>query len=276
MKEQITVDKAIKRGHLIVNVPVAVLMFGTPILGMYLSSVKIIPTFGIAISFILGFGLAWLYWSYKITKWRLWAFKNVRNVHELKKRAIQEGLIWKDNKWYERTEIQTESDKLNWKKLQIKFEKEDEYKEDYSVPQKTTIYYSKVKNTYELIIMLGCLSLGVYLISTTDSYIFGSILTLIGGYFSFKEFIQVVNTKPQIIIDSKGIKTISTDFKKWQTVSNEDVIMEGSGKHTEFYLVYDYSGGSEYLKIDDYNINQKELLNLLRTYRIRNKSRYRQ
>jgi hypothetical protein len=125
MKEQVTVDKAIKRGHLTVNLPVTLYMFGTSGFAMYLSNIKIIPNWGIAVGFVLGFGFAWWFWSYKITKWRLWAFENVRNVHELKKRAIQEGLIWKDNKWYERTEIQSDSDKLKWKELQHKFKKED-------------------------------------------------------------------------------------------------------------------------------------------------------
>ncbi|NVK52198.1 MAG: hypothetical protein HWD85_04630 [Flavobacteriaceae bacterium] len=275
MKEQITVDKAIKRGHLIVNLPVMLLMIGFPALFAYLFSLNIIPNWGIVVGFLIGFLSAWLYWSYKITKWRLWAFENVRNVHELKKRAIQEGLIWKDNKWYERTEIQSDSDKRKWKDLERKFEKKDEYKEDYSIPLKTTIYFSKSKNIYELIIMLLCFGFGIFLLSTSDSYIFGSILTLVGGYFSIKEFRQVINTKPQIIIDNKGIKTITTEFKNWSEIHDEDVIIEGSGKNREFYLVYDFLSGSEYLKIDDYNTNQKQLLNILRTYRIRSKNNYR-
>ena len=96
MREQITVDKAIKRGHLVINVPVFFLMMGTPCLAMYLFSEKLIPDWGIAVSFLIGFLFAWLYWSYGITKWRIWAFEYVRNVHELKKKAIQQGLVWKD------------------------------------------------------------------------------------------------------------------------------------------------------------------------------------
>jgi len=274
MKQQTTVEKAIKRGHLIVNVPVMILMIGIPSLGFYLSSIEIIPNWGIAVCFILGFAFAWLYWSYKITKWRLWAFENVRNVHELKKRAIQDGLIWKDNKWYERTEIQSDSDKLKWKELERKFEKEDEYKEDFTIPLSTTIFYSKLTNFVEMTIMLGCFGFGIYLILDSDDYILGGVFSLIGGYFAFKEYRQATNTEPQITIDNKGIKTVNVEFKSWKEIKREELIYEISGKRSKAYLSYNFKGGFEKIKIDDYDINPKEMENLLRTYRIRFKKNY--
>ena len=105
MREQISVDKAINRGHLIVNVPVFVSIIGCPALALYLSRQNLIPDWGIGIAFLIGFVLAWLIWSFMITKWRIWAFENVRNVHELKKRAIQEKLIWNEGNIFEKTEI---------------------------------------------------------------------------------------------------------------------------------------------------------------------------
>lgn len=275
MKEQVSVDKAIIKGHFIINLPVMIIMFGIPGIAMYLFSEKIIPNWSIGISFFLGFGLAWTYWSFSVTKWRLWAFENVRNVHELKKRAIQSGLIWSDTKWFNKTELKSEKDKLKWKELLKKFKKEDEYFEDHSLPKKTTVYYSKIKNTYELIIMLICLGLGLFLLLKSDSYIIGSILSLVGAYFGFKELKQVLDSNPQIIIDNKGLKTITTDFKNWSDIKNEEVIMTGSGKNTSFYLVYNYGNGSEKLLIDDFNISPKKLETALRTYRIRNKKNYR-
>ena len=275
MREYISVDKAIIRGYLMVNTPVMVIMLGTPIIAMYLFSQKLIPNWSIGISFFLGFVFAWLYWSFSITKWRLWAFENVRNVHELKKRAIQSGLIWTDDKWFNKTEIKSSEDKLKWKELERKFEIEDEYKEDYSLPKTSTVYYSKIKNTYELLIMLLCLGAGIYLLLKSDSYIIGTLLTCVGAYFGVKELKQVFDSNPQIIIDDKGIKTVTTDFQNWIEIKNEEVIMEGSGKHKEFYLIYDYANGFEKLKIDDYNISPKKLESLLRTYRIRNKKNYR-
>ncbi len=77
MIEQITVDKAINRGHLIVNAPVLMAIISCPALGWYLSKRHLIPGWGMGISFLIGFVLAWLIWSFMITKWRIWAFENV-------------------------------------------------------------------------------------------------------------------------------------------------------------------------------------------------------
>ena len=270
MKEYISVNRAIKRGHLVINAPVILIMFGFPAAAMYLFSEKLIPNWSVAISFFLGFGIAWIYWSYSVTKWRLWAFENVRNVHELKKRAVQSGLIWSDTKWFNKTEFRTKKDKLKWEKLQKKFEKEDVFFEDRSVPRRTVIYYSKTKNTFEFIIMLIGLIVGINLLINTDQYILGTIFTIAGGYFGFKELRQVFDTRPQIIIDDKGIKTTRTEFKNWSEIKNEEIVTEHSSKRANSYLFYEYKDGYEKLKIDDYNTTPKELENFLRTYRIRN------
>ncbi|WP_256867389.1 hypothetical protein [Winogradskyella forsetii] len=116
MREQTTVDKAIKRGHLIVNVPVFIAIIGCPALSLYLSKQNLIPGWGIGIAFFIGFVLAWFIWSFMITKWRIWAFDNVRNVHELKKRAIREKLIWNEGSIFEKTEIRRSEDKIKLKK----------------------------------------------------------------------------------------------------------------------------------------------------------------
>ena len=52
MRQQITVDKAIKRGHLIVNVPVFIAIIGCPALALYLEKQNLIPGWGIGIAFI--------------------------------------------------------------------------------------------------------------------------------------------------------------------------------------------------------------------------------
>ncbi|QDO94250.1 hypothetical protein FNB79_11965 [Formosa sediminum] len=275
MREQITVDKAINRGHLIVNIPVFITIIGCPALALFLSKQNLIPGWGIGIAFLIGFVLAWLIWSFMITKWRIWAFENVRNVHELKKRAIQEKLIWRDGNIFEKTEIRDNKDKLKLKELEKKFEKEDEYKEDYTVPSLTKIHYSKTTNLIEMGIMLLCLGLGVYLIITSDSYIKGTIFSLIGGYYAIKEFRQATNNHTQITICNKGIRTVNVEFKNWKEIRNEEVIYINTGKRYEAYLYYKFKGGSEKIKIGDFDKTPKEMENLLRTYRIRNNKNYR-
>ncbi|MHA7943714.1 hypothetical protein ACJOV8_011635 [Formosa sp. 3Alg 14/1] len=269
MKTPLTVDKAITRGLLVINPPVMLIMLGIPGITLYLSAEKSMPNWSIVISFLLGFGLAWTYWSFAITKWRIWAFENVRNVHELKKSAIENGLIWTDTKWFNKTEIKSEADKLKWKLLLKKFEKEDDYFEDCSLPIRTRVYFSKFKSTYNFILMLICLFTGLFLLLKSDSYIIGTGLSLVGAYLAYKELKPLLNNAAQLIIDNKGIETTASNFKSWAEIKHEEVIMEGAGKTTRFYLIYTYNNGSEKLLLDDFNMSPKDIETALRTYRIR-------
>lgn len=130
-KLSISVNKAILWGHFWINCPVTVLIVGLPILAFYLSNVyfnrpNLVPisTFG---AFAAGFVFAWTWWSYFIVKWRLWAFNSVKaeNWPELKRRAIEEKLIWEDGNYFEKTEIRTtkeqaQIDEINEKILKIR------------------------------------------------------------------------------------------------------------------------------------------------------------
>ncbi|OMP30345.1 hypothetical protein [Mangrovimonas sp. DI 80] len=272
MREQITVDKAIKRGHLIVNAPVFIAISGCPSLAFYLSKQNLIPDWGTGIAFLIGFILAWLIWSFMITKWRIWAFENVRNVHELKKRAIQEKLIWNDGKIFEKTEIRNSEDRRKLKKLEKKFELEDEYREDYSLPPKMKIYYSKSYTYFELGFSILIIGVGIYFFTkgANKPYILGAIMTAIGLYNTVKESKKAFNNKPQIIIDSKGIQTKNVNFKNWSSIEREEVIQEGYGKSSKSYLIYFYDNDEyEKVEIDSLNVSHRELENILRTYRKR-------
>jgi len=208
INESATVDEAISKGHRMVTYPVIFIMFSTFGLTYYLSTQNkntvLIWLAGLILSFVFG----WIYWSIVITKWRLWAFENVRNVHELKKRAIQEKLIWEDESMFEKTEIRSLRAKEKWTSLQSKFKQADIYHDDLTIPSETIIFYSRGKNYLEMIIMLACLGIGIYLLATTnDSNIFASILIIIGAYFGYKEFKEATNKKPQIIINNKELQT---------------------------------------------------------------------
>jgi hypothetical protein len=271
MNEYVTVDEAIAKGHRLINYPGFIIFFGTIGLGFYFGIQKIFPYWIIPVSFGLGFCLSSLWWSIKITKWRIWAFENVRNVHELQKRAIQEKLIWSESSLLNKTEIRSKIDKERLNLLKSKFEKEDLFEDDLSIPNETIIYYSKEGNYIEMVTMLFVLGFGIYLLIQTDNYIIGTIFSVLGAYFSFNEYRQATDTNPQIIINDKGIWTISTEFYEWSDIENEEVISKLAGKHTTYYLIYDHPDGAEYLNIDDFETDQRSLNKLLIVYRGRNK-----
>lgn len=121
----------------------------------------------------------------------------MRNVHELKKRAIQEKLIWNDGNIFEKTEIRSTEDKS---KLEKKFEQEDEYREDYFLPPKTEIHYSKTYSYIELGISILIIGVGIYFFSNGDTKqnVLGAIMTGIGLFSTIKEFRKILDRKPKM------------------------------------------------------------------------------
>lgn len=268
----VTVDEAISKGHRMVNYPVSIPSIMIFVITYYFYIEYQIPIWGILVCFAAAAISALLLRSYVIVKWQIWAFDNVRNVHELKKRAIQERLIRSNKSIFEKNSIfLSTSDKEKLSSLKIKFDQDDFFQDDLNVSDETIIYYSRSKNYTQMAIMIGCLVLGIYFLLMSNSYIVGTILTIIGVYFGNKEYKEATNKEPQIIINEKGIKTISTDFYSWNEIKNENVIFEGSGKHPSFYLIYDYPFGSEKLKINDYDTDLSSLNKLLIVYRGRSK-----
>ncbi len=117
MKTEISIDAAINRGHLLVNLPVFIAMFGIPSLFHMLDADKKMVLIGLVSGFILG----WLVWSCLITKWKIWAYENVANLDELKRKAIEEKLIWRDGHIFTKTEIRSRTDKIKLRALEKRF-----------------------------------------------------------------------------------------------------------------------------------------------------------
>lgn len=272
MRLEVSVDKAILRGHLMVNVPVIVCLLGIPALSFYLKYKGVFPLWVAISSLFVGFLLAWLIWSVMITRWRIWAFENVRNVHELKRRAIKEKLIWDDNNVFEKTEIRSKYQQERIEKLNTKFEKEDIYKEDYSLPKKTSIYFSKPIGAFQLSFSAFLLIAGIYFIffSKEKYQIWAFFAFIFGAYYTYKNMKMVFDRKPHLSIDHQGITSRSYGFASWSEITDEEIIHEREGKDTIAFLFY-YIGEEVYekIKLNELDISQKKLKHILRTYRIR-------
>ena len=101
-------------------------------------------------------------------------------------------------------------------------------------------------------------------------------MSVIGIYSTIKESRKAFNNKPQITIDSVGIKTKNIDFKNWSSIENEEVVQEGYGKSAKSYLTYFYDNDEyEKIEIDSLNVTHRAMENIIRTYRIRNNKNYR-
>jgi len=96
MKEKITIEHAIRMGHLWINGPTILFLFAPSCL--IISGVRwgLLPPSIEWVAFVLFFSsfvFGWLWWSFMIPKWRLWAYARVSNIAELKARAVQAQLI---------------------------------------------------------------------------------------------------------------------------------------------------------------------------------------
>lgn len=127
MFETISVDEAIKKGQLNVNLPVRIIQYTLFLLCFLLIKYTSTPGWIILTVVILSFVLPWLYWSFAITRWRLWAFKNVNDVYRLERTAVEKKLIWPRGHFFEKTEIRTTEQQRQWAKTSERFEKEEPF-----------------------------------------------------------------------------------------------------------------------------------------------------
>ncbi len=264
--DTITVDKALTCGRKWVGYPAFGLFITCFILILFFGVLRIIPNWGIPLGWIFGFFISWIWWRFSITKWRLWAFENVRNVHELKRRAMQENLMWEDSSFIEKMAYKSASDKMRWISIQRKFNQKDIFQDLPNIPEETQIFFSKRKKRHALLTMIACAGIGNYLMFYTEILFLGALLTLIGLFFGIKEYRNLISNEPQIVVNNLGLKTISTPFFHWKDVKNAKVYRVGIGKNIHYYMEYDYPSGKERLQIDELNIRPSELDKRLTIY----------
>jgi|SRR6185312_16245148 hypothetical protein len=122
MPDYISVDAAISRGRKTINLPVQLIQFSIVASTIYLVYEFKLPNWIYIILIPSAVLVPWVYWSFKITKWRIWAFENVEDVHDLKQRAITAKLIWPDGNIFEKTEIRTAEDKRRLALIEKRFD----------------------------------------------------------------------------------------------------------------------------------------------------------
>lgn len=263
MQKEITVNEALKKGRAkLVYLPMFV-TFAIIILSIILSTYEIVSSWIILIGFVAGFLCGWLTWSYFVNKWKVWAFGNVRNVRELKRKAIEQKLIWKDDSWFEKTEFRSLEQKNKLQSLEKKFLEKDIYQDDINIPNETIIFYSKTSLVFLLVISLGMISIGTYFLLEKD-YIM-SFLVLVGLYLGYDQIKKLRDNNPQITINTKGIKLKNEKMIPWNKISDERVFTQKGGRNSTNYLAFN----DEMIDIGELTVKFEELEKLLQVYRVR-------
>ena len=271
MYENVTVDKAIAKGIRMTYYPVILIMSGAIGLGTYFSmtgyvQLEIYRAIGLFIVF--GILVSWFYISIAIKEWRSWAFSNVMDVRELRKRAIKANLMTEDSAYFEKYVLQNLKEKDKRELHESKLQAAPPFQDDPSIPGETLIYFVK---SYKLIRIGACIvfvTLWMWIGLMTHEYIKSIVYILIGGLVLYWTWDEFVDTTPQIIINNKGIKTPNTYFINWEHIKYEEVV---SGFRGKIYLSYEYPNGSEYFSLHELRVDEAELTKLLTIYRGRNR-----
>ncbi len=232
---KISVEKAVSKGQLWVNLPVSIVMISTFGIPLFLMPISTNTYFlgTVILFFLLTFILLpWLTWSILITKWRIWAFSNVTNLNELHDEAIIGKLIWERGSIFEKTEIRNSKEKALIKEFERKMDSEKKSKVSLFVDEipiisnskEVKIFYSKSLIWLDLT-MQGILPLvvGFYFIIIDYKNWFAYLITLFGIYKCIYHLKQLVNNSPQIILNKQGIHIEKEGFFGWYSLHSLEI-----------------------------------------------------
>jgi hypothetical protein len=267
MAGKVTVEDAIKKGNRMLKYPTTCIFIAL-LLASFIGAIalKLHPFTGILAGFILGGGLASLYSSIMTTRWRIWAFGNVDNVHELQRAAITEQLINEENSWKEKLEIRSTSDVALLADIKRRLDEEKNFIDDPGVANVTLIFNSYIEWSLGgwLLILLGVVT-GYFISWFTLIILIPAAGILYKAYTRSKEDAG----KAVITINNNGIGTFSADFNTWSEIENEKISYVSSGRSGSYRFTYDYPGGKEDINLNFLKIKPYQLNHLLYIYRNR-------
>lgn len=204
-------NKIILVGHLMINVPAVIISFGLPIMAFNLIESTVLRIIFSMVGFILGIVLSWLLWSFLITKWRLWAFKQIEedNWYKLKELAIINKLIWDDGSDFELTEIRTIEENEQIIDIAERISEQvqiEEIKLDLNTTQELRFKFNKSGILAESILKLLLVIVSIGLVFTNQILLGFLLLGIVLFYGdSFKLVKHAFHNKDYLVINEKRI-----------------------------------------------------------------------
>jgi uncharacterized membrane protein len=266
MNEQRLVDKAIAKGQLTVNLPVAVIFISTMAGFLYFQRKLEYPEYFSLIGLFAGIILSSIFWSLSLTRWKVWAYANVNDIALLKKEAIKAKLTWPDSSIFNRTVIQSKRQmslliELENKKNTIPFPKIDLK----NLPKTTVIKYPLGNTIFNLALPIFMTSVGIHLL-LSGSNILGGIIVL----FCLLRFYRTVKnlgneSRTTITLHEKGI-TIGKDRFDWNEITEIEATFGVAGREDQELKIKTLNNVFN-LSIGDYNLPADEINERIYTYR---------
>ena len=211
MKKHKSIKEVLTKGQLWVNLPAVIIMFGTPLVVFFITSLFFSKNYSLFLAFVgLLFGgvLGGVWWSFLITKWRIWAFKSTqkKDWKELKRKAIEELLIWHDGAFFERTEIRSKKQQKIIKSIDAEIENLPAiFEDDLSIPKATYYFYDRGEIIHNLLTNIILIGVGIFVILKNDILIGIALIGMGIYFFKFKNLKNINNKDVQLSISEIGI-----------------------------------------------------------------------
>ena len=285
----ISVDEAITKGRQMLLLPRIVMVVGLffflfPItlilIGVFegppfTTKVWLVCTGVTVFCFVVFFYLPYLFWSKRTTRWKLWAFDNVDDVHELKIMATEAHLCPAYGTVMDKLQIQSTEERERWRKLQDRFNFRSAFINDPDIPAKTEVFYSKVHLTIHILFALLFIAIGSVMEYLTIKHdgptslkIIAALIALVPIFLIFKSVQRMIKKQPELVLDNQGLFTEQTGFLNWDLIFNEKVTRVDQGKRgVKFTFNFQHPGGIVNIDISEFSISKGRLERLIRVYK---------
>lgn len=262
--ERKLVNRAIRKGQLLVNFPALIIFIGVIMTGFI--TFKRLEDAGTyyVISLLVGFCCCWIYWSFSIIRWKVWAYKNVNNIEMLENEAVKAQLLWPKGSWFSKTAFITSRQRELLKIYEtqpacIKLE----IKKDF--PLTTRLYYPKSNLLIDLVLPLFMGIIGSYLI-ISGNQVLGAIIMILSIYRLIRGLKKVRRiSNLNLIIDHNGV-SVNDEKYRWEEVT-EFIAKEGVGGRSDQELILITNESKQVLNIGDFNLHTEEINDRIEYYR---------
>ena len=257
------ITKVILAAHLGINLPSIVISFALPILVFHSVEtlwIKLLLTGG---TFLLTLFVLLVFWSFTITKWRLWAFSKVPKEDwlKLKKAAIKNYIIWNDKTGMHKNEFRTEADLTKLEEIFIEINEQEQLSEiklDLATPGEIRYPFDKLELSVELFSKCLVLVFCVFALFT-KIYLVGIILFLFVAYGlkSLKYTSYLFDEKDCLVINKQGIYF---EFPEAEFISWDEIQFIAIGdKKSKIKLLIGEEGEERVFDLNYYKIKDHEL-----------------
>ncbi|MEZ4825096.1 MAG: hypothetical protein R3C61_02205 [Bacteroidia bacterium] len=192
----------------------------------------------IGTGFLISLGIGWLWWSFWVVKWKIWAYSDVQDIHLLYKRAVSGRLIWPQGHFYEKTELRLGKSGLKLTELEKRLDqpRNREWIKDESLPDEIQI----VSNRNGL--YAG--TIGILLAVIWGAWFQTLIIPVCIAVFSALGFVNYFTHRKKgkifMRINAQMVEINGMEIP-WDKIEDFGVIHEGYGKYQETFLVIETS-----------------------------------